>query len=78
MYFFVLSVVTFVALLVNIRMLQLKLWEKMSQIRFQRWKTVRKKMDQRVKKSRETKFIVGDSMIKKINGYLLTEPTNHK
>ena len=51
----------------------------MSQIRFQRWKTVKKKkMDQRVKKSRETKFIVGDSMIKKINGYLLTEPTNHK
>ena len=35
-------------------------------------------MDQRVKKSRETKFIIGDSMIKKINGYLLTKPTNHK
>ena len=51
----------------------------MSQIRFQRWKTVKKKkMDQRVKKSRETKFIVGDSMIKKINGYLLTKPINHK
>lgn len=50
----------------------------MSQIRFQRWKTVRKKMDQRVKKSRETKFIVGDSMKKKINGYLLTKPINHK
>ena len=50
----------------------------MSQIRFQRWKTVRKKMDQRVKKSRETKFIVGDSMIKKISGYLLTKPINHK
>ena len=38
----------------------------------------KKKNGSKSKKSRETKFIVGDSMIKKINGYLLTKPINHK
>ena len=34
--------------------------------------------DQRTKKSKEAVFIVGDSMIKKIDGYLLTKSINHK
>ena len=37
-----------------------------------------KEVDQRAKKSKETVFIVGDSMIKKIDGYLLTKSINHK
>ena len=35
-------------------------------------------VDQRAKKSKKTVFIVRDSMIKKINGYLLTKSINHK
>ena len=36
------------------------------------------KVDQRAKKSKDTVFIVGDSMIKKIDGYLLTKSISHK
>ena len=36
------------------------------------------KVDQRAKKSEDTVFIVGDSMIKKIDGYLLTKSISHK
>ena len=38
----------------------------------------KEEVDQRAKKSKETIFIVGDSMIKKIDGYLLTKSINHK
>ena len=38
----------------------------------------KEEVDQRSKKSKETVFIVGDSMIKKIDGYLLTKSINHK
>ena len=34
-------------------------------------------VDQRAQKSKETVFIVGDSMIKNIDEYLLTKSTNH-
>ena len=59
-------------------MLQLKLLNKTSQIRFQTCKTVRKKKLIRKKKSKETVVVVGDSMIKKIGGYLFTKSINHK
>ena len=36
------------------------------------------KVDQRAKKSKDTVFIVGDSMVKKIDGYLLTKSISHK
>ena len=38
----------------------------------------KEKIDQTAKKSKKTVFIVGDSVIKKINGYLLTKSINHK
>ena len=38
----------------------------------------KEEVDQRAKKLKETVFIVGDSMIKKIDGYLLTKSINHK
>ena len=38
----------------------------------------KEEVDQKVKKSKETVFVVGDSMIKKIDGYLLTRSINHK
>ena len=38
----------------------------------------KEEVDQRAKKLKETAFTVGDSMIKKIDGYLLTKSINHK
>ena len=38
----------------------------------------KEEVGQRAKKSKKTVFIVGDSMIKQINGYLLTKSINHK
>ena len=38
----------------------------------------KEKVDQRVKKLKETVFTVGDSVIKKIDGYLFTRSINHK
>ena len=38
----------------------------------------KEEVDQRAKKSKETVFMVGDSMIKKIDRYLLTKSINHK
>ena len=38
----------------------------------------KEEVDQRAKESKETVFIVGDSMIKKIDGYLLTKSISHK
>ena len=38
----------------------------------------KEEVDQRAKKSKETVFIVGYSMITKIDGYLLTKSINHK
>ena len=38
----------------------------------------KEEVDQRAKKLKETVFTVGDSMIKKIDGYLLTKSINHK
>ena len=38
----------------------------------------KEEVDQRAKKLKETVFIVGDCMIKKIDGYLLTKSINHK
>ena len=40
--------------------------------------SVKEEVDQRAKKSKETLFIVGDSMIKKIDGYLLIKFIYHK
>ena len=39
---------------------------------------VKEEVDQRAKKSKEPVFLVGDSMTKKIDGYLLTKSINHK
>ena len=38
----------------------------------------KEEVDQRAKKSKETVVIVGDSIIKKIDGYLLTKSINYK
>ena len=38
----------------------------------------KEEVDQRAKKLKETAFTVGDSLIKKIDGYLLTKSINHK
>ena len=38
----------------------------------------KEEVDQRAKKSKGTVFIVGDCMIKKFDGYLLTNSINHK
>ena len=38
----------------------------------------KEEVDQRAKKSKKTVFIVADSMIKKIDGYLPTKSINHK
>ena len=38
----------------------------------------KEEVNQRAKKSKETVFIVGDSIIKKIDGHLLTKSINHK
>ena len=38
----------------------------------------KEEVDQRAKKLKETVFIVGDSMIEKIDGYLLTKSINYK
>ena len=51
----------------------------MTEIKLQRLQNGEKEeVDQRTKKSKETVFIIGDSMIKKIDGYLLTISINHK
>ena len=38
----------------------------------------KEEVDQRPSKSKKTVFIVGDSMMKKIGGYLITKSINHK
>ena len=38
----------------------------------------KEEVNQRAKKSKKTVFIVGDSMIKNIDGYLLTKSINRK
>ena len=38
----------------------------------------KEEVDQRAKKLKGTVFIVGDCMIKKFDGYLLTNSINHK
>ena len=38
----------------------------------------KEEVDQRTRKSKETLFIAGDRIIKKIDGYLLTKSINHK